>query len=221
VTAALHTIHVRVNDAATGQPTPVRMRFTNPAGEYFAPLGRLTEFATDDNEDVGGNLLLDGKQYAYIDGTCEIDLPAGQLLVEIHKGPEYTPRFLEDNLELVLNGQVYRQVEALGSPSSASLRLETKLPAAGWLALRCTGPLASPETNARERFGAHTSPIYIQVGGRRPPADGQSLAALLDHLDKLLIWVGQQSRGGNGHFRKRLVEILENARKLLAERGQI
>jgi hypothetical protein len=514
VTAALHTIHVRVNDAATGQPTPVRIRFTNPAGEYFAPLGRLTEFATDDNEDVGGNLLLDGKQYAYIDGTCEIDLPAGQLLVNIHKGPEYRPRFLEvtlkpgqlalrttierwtdlrreqwysgdmrahfltphaalleaaaedlavvnllvtmdwikawvrsedgrsypvvsnilafsgqrpalempghmvvvnthnhhlslgnlallnchrivhplfvgdapslshrtladwcdqchrkgglvvwagllatgvleiglgygemladlilgkidaveldalatlnfyaedhwypflksgcrvplvgasakcsnaevlgswrtyarlqpgeeftyqnwieavragrtfvtngpilsftvngqdpgavidlpsldqpvhivaelrslvpvDNLELILNGQVYRHVEVSGSPSSASLRLETKLPAAGWLALRCTGPLASPQTSARERFGAHTSPIYIQVGGQRPPPDGKSLAALLDHLDKLLVWVGQQSRGVNGHLRKRLVEILENARKLLAERGQI
>src|SRR5438477_841183 len=95
VTTALHRIHVRVNDAATGQPTPVRIRFTNPAGEYFAPLGRLTEFATGDNEDVGGNLQLGSQRYAYIDGTCEIELPPGPIRVEIHKGPEYEPRFLE------------------------------------------------------------------------------------------------------------------------------
>ena len=42
----LQTVHVRVNDAATGQPTPVRIRFEGPGGEYFAPFGRLTEFAT-------------------------------------------------------------------------------------------------------------------------------------------------------------------------------
>ena len=32
------------------------------------------------------------KHYAYIDGTCEIRLPAGPIDVEIHKGPEYTPQ---------------------------------------------------------------------------------------------------------------------------------
>jgi hypothetical protein len=93
VSAGLHTVHVRVNDAATDQPTPCRIRFTDAAGTYYAPLGRLTKFATGDNEDVGGNLLLyPGKiAYAYIDGTCEIRLPAGTLTVEIHKGPEYRP----------------------------------------------------------------------------------------------------------------------------------
>jgi hypothetical protein len=93
VSAGLHTVHVRVNDAATGQPTPCRIRFTDAAGTYYAPLGRLTKFATGPNEDVGGNLLLYPEKiaYAYIDGTCEIRLPAGTLTVEIHKGPEYRP----------------------------------------------------------------------------------------------------------------------------------
>ncbi|MCS6851101.1 MAG: CehA/McbA family metallohydrolase [Gemmataceae bacterium] len=87
----LHTVHVRVNDAATGRPTPVRIRFTNAAGEYFAPWGRLAEFATGVGEDVGGQLARNGKRWAYIDGTCEIRLPPDPLWVEIYKGPEYVP----------------------------------------------------------------------------------------------------------------------------------
>jgi hypothetical protein len=95
---ALHTVHVRVNDAATGQPTPVRIRFASPKGEYFAPLGRLAEFATGPNQDVGGNLRLSVKSFAYIDGSCEVLLPAGPIQVEIDKGPEYRPLHSEFTL---------------------------------------------------------------------------------------------------------------------------
>jgi hypothetical protein len=80
-----------VNYAPTGQPTPVRLRITRPEGQYFAPLGRLPEFATGRNQDVGGNVLLGMKPHAYIDGRCEVRLPAGPLLVEISKGFEYAP----------------------------------------------------------------------------------------------------------------------------------
>lgn len=85
------TVHVRVNDADTGEPTPVRIRFTEAEGTYYAPFGRLTRFPTGPNQDVGGNLLLGVRPYAYIDGTCEITLPTGAIDVEIHKGPEYEP----------------------------------------------------------------------------------------------------------------------------------
>jgi hypothetical protein len=92
VSGPLHTVHVRVNDAATGQPTPVRLRITDSRGTYYAPLGRLVEFATGPNQDVGGNLRIGDKAYAYLDGTCEVRLPAGPLRVEISKGPEYAAR---------------------------------------------------------------------------------------------------------------------------------
>lgn len=87
----LHTVHVRVNDDATGQPTPVRVRFTDADGKYYAPFGRLTEFATSWGEDVGGNVKLGKRAFAYTDGSFEIAVPPGQLTVEIHKGPEYRP----------------------------------------------------------------------------------------------------------------------------------
>jgi hypothetical protein len=95
VSTPANTVHVRVNDRATGQATPVRLRLSNPEGEYFAPLGRLTEFATGRNQDVGGNLRLGHKAYAFIDGTCEVRLPGGRLLVDLYKGFEYLPCHVE------------------------------------------------------------------------------------------------------------------------------
>src|SRR5262245_5754626 len=90
----LHTVHVRVNDATTGQPTPVRIRIIGQHGQYYAPFGRTPHqrVVAKQHELDGGTLLLDSdNQYAYVDGTCEIQLPAGPLTVEVSKGPEYTP----------------------------------------------------------------------------------------------------------------------------------
>jgi len=91
VSTGWHTVHVRVNDASTGQPTSVRIRFVDADGRYLPPFGHPAHCATGVNEDVGGNVLLGGKEYAYIDGTCEIRLPAEPVRVEITKGPEYRP----------------------------------------------------------------------------------------------------------------------------------
>ena len=86
------TVHLRVNDAATGRPTPCRLRIAGTNGEYFAPFGRVAEFSVGTNEDVGGQLYLGNKRYAYIDGACEIRLPTGVPLdLEITKGLEFAP----------------------------------------------------------------------------------------------------------------------------------
>jgi hypothetical protein len=91
VSAKLQQVHVRVNDAAIGKPTPCRVRFTDAEGNYYPPNGRLAKFAAGPNQDVGGNVYIGVKPHAYIDGTCEISLPPGLVHVEISKGPEYKP----------------------------------------------------------------------------------------------------------------------------------
>jgi hypothetical protein len=85
-------VHVRVTDAATGQPTPVRIRIGGADGTYYPPLGRPPDFPVGRNEDVGGHVYLNGKRYAYIDGGTEFPLPTGEALtVEISKGPAFLP----------------------------------------------------------------------------------------------------------------------------------
>ncbi len=95
----MFNVHVRVNDAATGQPTPVRLRISDATGRVYPPLGHVAEFATGRNEDVGGHVMLDGKRWCYIDGACEVPLPGGvPLVIEATKGPEYTPLHQEMTL---------------------------------------------------------------------------------------------------------------------------
>jgi hypothetical protein len=83
------TVHVRVSDAATGQPTPVRLRLVDAAGVCRTPFGRLSAFASGRGEDVGGQVRLGDAAFVYIDGICEVHLPPGPVRVEVHKGPEY------------------------------------------------------------------------------------------------------------------------------------
>src|SRR4051794_18125872 len=96
--ADLQQVHVRVNDAATGKPTPCRVRFTDAEGRYYAPYGRLTEFSGFPVGYLGGNVRDHEKRYAYIDGTCEIALPPGKVVVEVEKGLEYKPLRFEHQL---------------------------------------------------------------------------------------------------------------------------
>lgn len=94
----LQNVHIRVNDAATGKPTPVRLRVTDDAGNYFAPFGHAAKFPVGRAEAVGGDVLMNGERWAYIDGACEMAVPPGRLTVAISKGPEY--RAIRETVEL-------------------------------------------------------------------------------------------------------------------------
>lgn len=86
------TVHLRINDAATGRPTPARLSVTAADGTAYPPLGRYAAFATGPGEDVGGHVMLGREAWYYTDGSCEIPLPSGApLRVRATKGPEYRP----------------------------------------------------------------------------------------------------------------------------------
>ena len=78
-----------------GTPTGMRVRVTDPAGKYFAPLGHLS--VTDRPAANPGDLMLgDGVTYprelhALIYDGAEIDLPPGGYTIAARKGFEYEP----------------------------------------------------------------------------------------------------------------------------------
>jgi hypothetical protein len=167
VSTGLHTVHVRVNDAATGRPTPVRIRFSDRSGQYFTPFGRLTEFPIGRNEDVGGNLQIDGKSFAYIDGTCEIALPPGPVLVELSKGPEYRPL----------------ETEVVLGAAKLALRLTverwTDLRADGWYSGDTRAHFLSPHAALLEAAGEDLAVANLLIAECRVPGDdGREYAAL-------------------------------------------
>ena len=130
-------VHIRINDAATGQPTPVRLRLGSDH-RYFPPLGRPDVIPVEWGESVGGCLQIGNRSYSYIDGSCEARLPAGQLHVEISKGPEFAP--------------VHETVELL--PGQLSLRLgitrRFDLAAEGWYAGDTHAQFLTPHAAALE-----------------------------------------------------------------------
>ena len=83
-------VHLRFTDAASKNPLPVRLRITGPTGGTFVPLGRLPIFPCGRGEELGGHVRLGGENFTYIDGGCEVPLPAGvPLRIRASHGPEY------------------------------------------------------------------------------------------------------------------------------------
>jgi hypothetical protein len=145
----MQQVHLRINDAATGKPTPVRLRVTDAQGRYHAPFGRLTRFATGVNEEVGANVLLGGQAWAYIDGACEINLPPGLLHISAAKGPEYRP--LEADVQLV--------------PGKLSLRFEierwSNIRAEGWQPGDARAHFISPHAALLEAQAEDLSVVHL------------------------------------------------------------
>ncbi len=84
-------MQVRVLDGSTGKPTPVRAHFSGPRGEYLAPYGHHSQINANWFEDYGADVVVGGRNFAYVPGEFTTDLPVGDVYVEIFKGFEYQP----------------------------------------------------------------------------------------------------------------------------------
>jgi hypothetical protein len=107
-----------------GKPAGVRLRVTNAAGEYFAPLGHLPAYAQ--SREPGDEILGDGKTspytlYALVYDGAQIDLPPGAYTFSATKGFEYEP--VRQVVEISTSG-----------PNSVSLKLRkfADFEARGW-----------------------------------------------------------------------------------------
>lgn len=167
----LITVHLRVNDAGTGQPTPVRLRIASPTGEFFVPLGRSADFPLGRNEAVGGCVYLGKKKFIYIDGSCEIRLPTGVPLdVEITKGLEYEP--IHDTITL--------------SPGKMALRftinrlLDSR--ADGWLSADTRCHFLSPHDALLEAAAEDVAFVNLLAREHDVPANDGHLYRTISHL---------------------------------------
>ena len=84
-------VHVTVRDESTGLPTPTRIHFSGPYGNYLPPYGHHDVVNSRWFEDYGGDLQLGTTSYAYVPGEFQIELPEGEVFVEVCKGFEYAP----------------------------------------------------------------------------------------------------------------------------------
>ena len=91
VAPAHRPVTVRVVEQGTQQPVAVRIHFHGAHGEYLPPRGNHRKVNPYWFEDNYGEFVNLHNQYAYIHGECMVDLPLGEVYVEISKGYETKP----------------------------------------------------------------------------------------------------------------------------------
>lgn len=186
---ACQVVHVRISDQETGQPVPVRIHLAASDGAYLPPLGRAAAFPLDEGRYVGGQVVDEGRRFAYVDGSFEARLPAGLIHVGIRKGFEYE----------AWDGAVVRH------PGQIALRLSVRrrirLDEQGWFAGDTHAQFLSPPAAALEGAAEGLSvvnllasaeqdgeylvyPGLVEFSGQKPIAQLESCQVVVNTLNR-------------------------------------
>ncbi len=178
-------VHVTVVDGETGQPTPTRVHFRGPYGEYIAPYGHHQDVNDRWFEDYGGDLKLNGTNYAYVPGRFQIDLPVGEVYVEFTKGFEYRP--------------VRHKLTIKPGQRELTLRIDrwTNLRDRGWVTADTHVHFISPETawlegqaeglNLINLLASQWGKLFTNVADITGAASGSS-------REDTIVWVSTENR---------------------------
>jgi hypothetical protein len=168
-------VHIPADEAFTYESWCRNLR----AGRTFLSGGPIIELTVDGNP-IGSTVSLPGNG-----GTVEVEAWAESIL-PIHR------------LEIVQQGRVVASTEE--TSGARRLRLHTSLPIRGhtWLAARVGGPgyrTAVPHHDqARRGIMAHTSPIYIAVGGEWWLYDADVARYMATLMEGSLAYIRMRSR---------------------------
>ncbi|WP_245235540.1 CehA/McbA family metallohydrolase [Mesorhizobium erdmanii] len=91
VASANRAVKFLIVEKGTRTRVPARLHVHGPNGEYLPPRGHHRKVNTGFFEDNYAEFANGHNQYAYVDGACIVDLPVGQVSVDISKGFEIRP----------------------------------------------------------------------------------------------------------------------------------
>ncbi|MBW2369146.1 MAG: CehA/McbA family metallohydrolase [Deltaproteobacteria bacterium] len=83
-----YPIIISLQDDA-GNPVAARICISDSKGDYWPPRGHQKKILPTLRDDIGGDVLIDGKNYAYVRSETIADLPVGSYTIEAVKGMEY------------------------------------------------------------------------------------------------------------------------------------
>ena len=84
-------VTIQVIERGGERPVPVRIHLHGESGEYLPPKGNHRRVNPHWFEDNYGEFVNRLNQYAYIPGHCIVDLPQGEIFIEITRGYEIEP----------------------------------------------------------------------------------------------------------------------------------
>jgi hypothetical protein len=178
-------LHGKVLDGATRTPTPVRLGFRTKEGRYIPPYGHRTEINNGWFQDYGGDLKQRDSSFGYIDGTFQVELPVGEVYVEITKGFEYEPV----RRRLTINsGQRDLTLEI---PRFAELRSQ------GWVTADTHVHFLSPSTAMLEAQAEGLNLIHLlaaQWGDLFTNVGDLAHGPLISRDGENMVWPGTENR---------------------------
>lgn len=146
-------------------------------GNTFLSGGPLIRFSVN-GMPVGSMIQLSGNG-----GTVEVEASAESTL------PIHT-------LEIVCRGKVVASTEEKNGTRRLTLRASLKIEGHGWLAARCAGPsyTSIPHHDWWQRgIMAHTSPVYVSVGGPYALFDPENAHYMLSLIEGGLSYIKNRS----------------------------
>ena len=178
-------LNCSVVDAETHRPTPVRIAFRSKDRSYIPPYGHRTEVNDAWFEDYGGDVKLMDSSFSYVGEEFKIELPVGEVFVEITKGFEYKP--------------VRKKLDIKQGDSDLQLEISrfTDLRAKGWVAADTHVHFLSPSTailegeaeglNLINLLAAQWSDLFTNVGDLHQ-------GAITSRNGETLVKVGTENR---------------------------
>lgn len=164
------------------------------AGRCQATNGPLLSLQVD-GKDIGATIPLSGPQIVKVEASA----------VGRHDFKE---------LQLVHNGKVIKTAAATGTPYQVKLVHDVRIEGPGWLAARI-------ESKAKNELGqglfAHTSPIYLEMVGRKT-FNVEAARAMLEELETSQAAIRTQGKFTNAEASARLLALYEDGVKDLRER---
>jgi hypothetical protein len=178
-------VHGKVIDRATGRPTAARLAFRSAHGRYIPPYGHRTEINDAWFQDYGGDVKLMDSPFAYVDGTFQVELPAGEVYVELSKGFEY--------------GTVRRRVNIDASQRELTLEVSrfADLRAQGWMTADTHVHFLSPSTAVLEGQAEGLNLINLlaaQWGDLFTNVGDLAHGPITSHDGETTVWVGTENR---------------------------
>ncbi len=175
----------QVIDRATGRPSPVRLAFRSKEGRYIPPYGHRTEINDGWFQDYGADVKLMDSSFAYVDGTFQVELPVGDVYLEMTKGFEYAP--VRQKLEI--------------RPDQRELKLEidriANLRSKGWVSADTHVHFLSPTTALLEASAEGLNLVNLlaaQWGDLFTNVGDITNEPLVSRDKENMVWVGSENR---------------------------
>jgi hypothetical protein len=178
-------IHCRVLDPDTQRPTPVRLAFRSKEGRYIPPYGHRSVINDAWFQDYGADVKLMDTSFAYVDGTFQVELPPGEVYIEMTKGFEHQA--------------VRQKIEIHPGQRELTLKIPrfTNLRSKGWVTADTHTHFLSPTTalleaqaeglNLINLLAAQWGDLYTNVGDL---SHGPVVSPDRDSM----VWVGTENR---------------------------